>query len=67
MEQGLVVLTREEGKNEKLRARLEGMQVNVMELPCIAHTRAEGHGSLAAALDEGAFDYVIITSPEVRA
>lgn len=26
-EKGLVVLTREEGKNDKLRARLEGMQV----------------------------------------
>lgn len=40
-------------------------QVKVMELPCIAHTLAEGHASLAAALDTGGFDYVVITSPEV--
>ena len=29
VEAGLVVLTREEGKNEKLRARLEGMEVSM--------------------------------------
>jgi hypothetical protein len=29
VEKGLVVLTREEGKNDKLRSRLEGMQVRV--------------------------------------
>jgi hypothetical protein len=37
-----------------------------MELPCIAHTLAEGHGSLVEALETGGFDYVVITSPEVR-
>jgi len=37
-----------------------------MELPCIAHTLAEGHASLAEALEMGRFDYVVITSPEVR-
>ena len=41
-------------------------QVSVMELPCIAHTLAEGHPSLAGALETGGFDYVVITSPEVR-
>lgn len=110
MEKGLVVLTREEGKNDKLRARLEEMQVRsvwmcgwgygwgpgggnvtlpkgtihmmtrltipctnvhqnkqvtVMELPCIAHTLAEGHPALQGALETGGFDYVVITSPEV--
>lgn len=38
----------------------------MMELPCIAHTLAEGHPSLAGALETGGFDYVVITSPEVR-
>lgn len=37
-----------------------------MELPCIAHTLAEGHPQLQATLETGGFDYVVITSPEVR-
>ena len=38
----------------------------MLELPCIAHCHAEGHGQLAATLDTNSFDYVVITSPEVR-
>ena len=38
-----------------------------MELPCIAHTLAEGHPALHNALEAGGFDYVVVTSPEVCA
>lgn len=62
----LVVLTREAGKNDKLRARLEAREVQVLELPCIAHCHAEGYAKLQEILDTVAFDYVVITSPEVR-
>ncbi len=63
--EGLVVLTREAGKNDKLRERLKAQQINVLELPCIAHCHAEGHGQLQQTLETVAFDYVVITSPEV--
>lgn len=107
----LVVLTREEGKNDKLRERLQqgqaadqvglddwdgdvfedllvlklvrnekihkrdvcslqscdaGSQVELMELPCIAHVLGEDHSSLGPTLDSQHFDYVVVTSPEVR-
>lgn len=41
------------------------LQVETLELPCIAHCFAEDHGSLADTLDGETFDYVVITSPEV--
>lgn len=62
----MVVLTREAGKNDKLRARLEAREVPVLELPCIAHCHAEGYAKLQETLDTVTFDYVVITSPEVR-
>jgi uroporphyrinogen-III synthase len=40
--------------------------MDVLELPCVAHCHAEGYPSLARTLDEQRFDYVVITSPEVR-
>ena len=60
-----MVLTREAGKNDKLRKRLEAQQINVLELPCIAHCHAEGHAQLQETLETQVFDYVVITSPEV--
>jgi uroporphyrinogen-III synthase len=60
-----VALTREEGKNDKLRTELEArstcMQLN--ELPCIAHADGEDIGKLANTLRQP-WDYVAITSPE---
>lgn len=60
------MLTRETGKNDKLRTRLEAQHMNVLELPCIAHCHAEGHALLQDTLEREKFDYVVITSPEVR-
>ena len=60
-----MVLTREAGKNDKLRNRLEAQQLKLLELPCIAHCHAEGHAHLQETLETLLFDYVVITSPEV--
>jgi len=61
-----VVLTREAGKNDKLRKLLEAREFNILELPCIAHCHAEGHAQLQQTLETQVFDYIVITSPEVR-
>jgi len=62
-----VALTRELGKNEKLRARLAELrpELATAELPCIAHAAVPTAAEVAPALSAGGgFDYVIITSPE---
>lgn len=61
-----MVLTREAGKNDKLYKLLKARKVNVLELPCIAHCHAEGHAQLQQTLETQVFDYIVITSPEVR-
>ena len=58
----VIALTREDGKNEKLRKALEGSYETV-ELPCIAHANGPDLDSLPLRLQES-WDYVIVTSPE---
>ena len=63
----VVALTREVGKNEKLKkellGRLDGM-VQLEELPCIAHADGPDFDRLGDVLGDGNFDYVAVTSPE---
>lgn len=72
----VVALTREDGKNDKLREALSsddrikrlsassGCAVDVRELPCIEHVRGPDAERLVPTLSSSAFDYVLITSPE---
>lgn len=67
----VVALTREDGKNDKLRAallrhpRLPSDTVSIIELPCIAHADGPDAGApFHAVLSQERFDYVAITSPE---
>uniref|UniRef100_A0A6V1PSP3 Uroporphyrinogen-III synthase n=1 Tax=Heterosigma akashiwo TaxID=2829 RepID=A0A6V1PSP3_HETAK len=60
-----VALTREAGKNGKLKKLLIDEGFEVVELPCIRHARGEDLDKLAPALSsDEPYDYVIITSPE---
>lgn len=62
-----VALTREEGKNDKLRTALEnalGDAVILKELPCIAHADGDDFDRLEPILSNEAWDYVAVTSPE---
>lgn len=62
----VVALTREEGKNDKLRRELSsllGDDIIVHELPCIAHADGEDFDKLGPELRRG-WDYVAVTSPE---
>ena len=59
-----VALTREEGKNEKLKKALEEAGFfETVELPCIAHADGPDLPTLSERLQES-WDYVIVTSPE---
>ncbi|UPR04122.1 uroporphyrinogen-III synthase [Chloropicon primus] len=63
----LVFLTREESKNDKLRARLEGRGIKTFELPLVEHTRnAQGIDQLVDKLRscEGQVAWFVTTSPE---
>ncbi|KAL9190780.1 hypothetical protein ACHAXT_000486 [Thalassiosira profunda] len=66
----VVALTREEGKNDKLRnallsnERVAGLPVQIYELPCIEHADCPDTDKLAPTLASSQFDYVAITSPE---
>lgn len=63
----VVALTREEGKNDKLRKELEstlGKDVVLEELPCIEHADGPDADRLASCLKEDDWDYVAVTSPE---
>ena len=65
----VVTLTREDGKNEKLRKKIEDddnlqNQIDLLELPCIAHAVGADYDSLSSTLSSGKWDYIAITSPE---
>ena len=65
----VVTLTREDGKNEKLKEKIIGdnrlvNQVDVVELPCIEHAIGPDFDRLPATLVSEQWDYVAITSPE---
>lgn len=63
----IVALTREEGKNDKLRRELKitlGDSVILEELPCIAHADGDDYDRLASCLERDNWDYVAVTSPE---
>lgn len=75
--QVIIALTREEGKNEKLRKALlsneriarisqaSGLVIQICELPCIEHADGPDTDKLAPLLaSSNGFDYVAITSPE---
>lgn len=72
----VVALTREEGKNDKLRKALlsnehiqqlsqsSGVAVDIHEIPCIEHADGPDTDKLVPTLASTQFDYVAITSPE---
>ncbi|KAL7473381.1 hypothetical protein ACHAXS_013833 [Conticribra weissflogii] len=65
----VVALTREEGKNDKLRRALTSSEkisesVQVLEIPCIVHADGPDSERLVPTLSSTQFDYVAITSPE---
>lgn len=63
----VVALTREEGKNDKLRIELQetlGNDVVLEELPCIAHADGDDFDRLEPLLQNEDWDYVAVTSPE---
>jgi len=63
-------MTREEGKNEKLFNALgqddeiDSLNMEPVELPCIAHADGPDLGKLKECLLEQSWDYVAVTSPE---
>jgi len=67
-----IALTREEGKNDKLRAALEASSklldsthnIQIYELPCIAHADGSDYDQLASTLHSTPWTYVAVTSPE---
>lgn len=60
-----VVLTREEGKNGDMRARLSVRGIEVLEMPLIETATGADADALPAALaDATGWDWVCITSPE---
>jgi len=58
-----VLLTREKGKNDKLRRKLEERGVTVIELPCIQAVELEDAAKLPESLGEE-WEWVVVTSPE---
>ncbi len=72
----VVALTREKGKNDKLRnlllsnerighiREIAGYNIQVHELPCIEHADGPDSGKLSPTLLTSQFDYIVITSPE---
>ncbi len=59
-----VVVTRERGKNGKLIKSLQQRGISVLELPLVETAVGPDHLLLPGALREGAYDWVIVTSPE---
>ncbi|TYH71964.1 hypothetical protein ES332_D05G220800v1 [Gossypium tomentosum] len=59
-----VVVTRERGKNTKLIDALAEHGINCLELPLIQHLQGPDSDRLASVLNETAFDWIVITSPE---
>ncbi|GIL68477.1 hypothetical protein Vafri_21746 [Volvox africanus] len=64
-----VLLTRESGKNEKMRDALTRMGYSCLEMPLIEHTDGPDRALLPILLSEAAeqYDWVTITSPEAAA
>ncbi|KAL7546501.1 hypothetical protein ACHAWF_009864 [Thalassiosira exigua] len=66
----VIALTREEGKNGKLRRallssdRIKQLPVQLQELPCIEHADGPDTHKLSLTLASSQFDYIAITSPE---
>jgi uroporphyrinogen-III synthase len=69
----VAILTREDGKNGKLRTLLEASGVATQELPCIAFERLDGFGELCDTLRstdahvkplKQRYPWIVITSPE---
>jgi uroporphyrinogen-III synthase len=65
----VVTLTREDGKNEKLRKKIKDdvhlqNQIDLLELPCIEHAVGPDYDRLSSTLRSGQWDYIAITSPE---
>lgn len=60
-----VALTREKGKNDKLRKALESFSMlEQHELPCIMHAEGPDIDALPDKLQDPTLDYIVITSPE---
>ncbi|GMY28601.1 uroporphyrinogen-III synthase, chloroplastic isoform X2 [Fagus crenata] len=59
-----VVVTRERGKNGKLIKALVEHGINCLELPLIQHTQGPDLDRLSSVLNDTAFDWIVITSPE---
>ncbi|BDA51009.1 probable uroporphyrinogen-III synthase [Coccomyxa sp. Obi] len=59
-----VVVTRERGKNGKLIKTLQQRGISVLELPLVETAVGPDRMLLPGALREGAYDWVIVTSPE---
>lgn len=65
-----VVLTREEGKNDKLRTQITqnhpdmSSKLDLVELPCIAHASGPDYDKLSDTLKTQQWDYIVVTSPE---
>ena len=70
----VIALTREEGKNDKLRKALlveqaiistsSDFPIEIHEIPCIEHADGPDAAKLAPTLSSAQYDYVAITSPE---
>ncbi len=65
----VVTLTREDGKNDKLRKKIKDddlleNKIDLLELPCIEHAVGPDYDSLSSTLLSREWDYVAITSPE---
>lgn len=68
-ESWVVALTREEGKNEKLKQHLLSNafikdRIRLVELPCIEHSDGTDYDRLRPTLMSQNWDYVAVTSPE---
>lgn len=60
----VVAATRELGKNDQLMKGIQELNLNPVELPCIAHADGPDFPSLQGVLQQNHWDYVTITSPE---
>lgn len=65
----VVTLTREDGKNDKLRKKIKDdnqleNKIDLLELPCIEHAVGPDYDSLSSTLLSRQWDYIAITSPE---
>ncbi|KAL3159027.1 hypothetical protein ABBQ32_011027 [Trebouxia sp. C0010 RCD-2024] len=63
-QQAQVVVTREAGRNGKLKQALQDCDIAVLELPLVETKSGPDRDQLAAHLKDGPFDWVVITSPQ---